>query len=584
MKLIFRIAFRNLVRQKRRNILLGTGIAFGIMVLFISQSYTKGLSDILINSFISSIFGHIQINTTEKTDRSIPILRDKYAVLETIHRTLDNVDYCWESVSTLTRAVGKGTGALMLVVGVEKSNAAFLSSLTLVDGDIHAFTEETTDTPIILYSPKAEELNVKAGDTVNIKLTTIYGQIQSARMTVAAVVKPENIFMTMAGFISLDTIKSLLGYRPHETPRINIVMKHISKPEETVVQADRLHEAFAPKPVLFNLTLAGRHGKTGAIAGALHIQPEMNAFFMSEFNLPPGIGDTFSSDTAAVIIGKGTADRLKAGVNDKITLSYDTKFNDLNAPDAVFTVRGVIDEASGVYDGTIFFNVSGFYDFYAEHLPRDATGDDPGRDLKMQKALMSAIVYDKTLLNRPANSKEWKELQRSIGKYRKPGSLMYITSMNETAEDVLKIESVLNLICIVTVMILFTIILTGSVNALRMTIRERTREIGTIRSIGMQKNHVVGIFVIESALLSMFASVAGTGGAIVVMSLLSMIPLQVDNLFSMLIDNGSLHFLPELKTGIADIILTVTVTVLTIWFPAKKAAAMSITEALSCYE
>ncbi|WP_300671394.1 ABC transporter permease [Desulfoluna sp.] len=584
MKLIFRIAFRNLIRQKRRNLLLGTGIAFGIMILFISQSYTKGLSDILINSFISSVFGHIQVNATEKSDRSIAIIRDKDAVLETIHQTLDDVNYCWESVSTLTRTIGNGSGALMLVVGIEKHNGDFLRSLNVAEGDIRDFTEERTDTPIILYAPKAEELNVKTGETVNMKLTTIYGQVQSTRATVAAIVKPENIFMTMAGFIPLDTLKSLLGYRPHETSRINIVLNHIRKPEETVAQADRLHRAFKPKPVFFNLTLTGRHGQTQALAGGLQTQPEITPLFLEEFNLPTDMADTFSADAMSVIIGKGIADTLQEEVNGTLTLSYHTKFDGPHAPDAVFTIRGVIDEPSGAYADVAFFNVSGFYPIYSEDLPRVISGNDQVNDLTTRDPLRMALAYDKMLLKRPADSREWKKLLRQINKHRGPGTLMHITSMNETAEDVLKIESALNLICIITVIILFMIILTGTVNALRMTLRERTREIGTIRSIGMQKKHVVRLFVIESGLLALFASAAGTAGALLLMFLLTKISFQVDNLFSLLIDNGHLHFLPDLTTGLVNIILTVAVTVFTIWFPVKKAVGTSITGALSCYE
>ena len=66
------------------------------------------------------------------------------------------------------------------------------------------------------------------------------------------------------------------------------------------------------------------------------------------------------------------------------------------------------------------------------------------------------------------------------------------------ASEVLKLEQVLNLITIIAVLILFFIILIGVVNTLRMTIRERTREIGTIRAIGMQKKDVRNVFILES--------------------------------------------------------------------------------------
>lgn len=584
MRLLFRIAFRNLIRQKRRNTLLGTGIAFGVMVLFMSQSYTKGLSDLLINSFIASVFGHVQVSATEKTHRTVSIIRDKAALLGTIPKALDRVDYCWESVSTLARAVGNGSGALMLVVGVEKNNGAFLRTLTPVDGDPRAFTQERPSPPIILYAPKAEELKVKAGDTINLKLTTIHGQIQSARMTVAAIVKPENVFMTMAGFIPLGTLKGLLGYRPWETARINIVLHRIESPDETAVQADRLHQALAPRPLCFSATLAGPRGQADAMAAGLAPHPELPALFASEFGLPADTAEAFSKDPDAVLIGQGVAEALQEGTSGKLRLRYITKFDGPHTPEAVFTVRGVIQGEAGAYADTVFFNATGLYRFYPAHLPGDAIPIDPADALKHRLAPMPAVVRDKTLLERPADSRQWRALQRTVAKHRPPALLMQITSMKETAEGVLKVESALNLICLLTVAVLFAIILTGSVNALRMTIRERTREIGTVRSIGMQKHHVVRLFVMETGLLALFAALAGIALALLAMSLLSQVPFQVDNLFSMLMDKGHLRFMPELTTGLADVLITVAVTVLSAWFPARKAANMSIPEALSRHE
>ena len=41
----------------------------------------------------------------------------------------------------------------------------------------------------------------------------------------------------------------------------------------------------------------------------------------------------------------------------------------------------------------------------------------------------------------------------------------------------------------------------GILNTLAIAIRERTREIGTLRAIGMQRRKVLWLFVLETALL-----------------------------------------------------------------------------------
>lgn len=56
MGLIFRLSLRNLFRQKRRNLLLGIGISFGMMILVVANSFSHGLVDVLINDIRIQIF------------------------------------------------------------------------------------------------------------------------------------------------------------------------------------------------------------------------------------------------------------------------------------------------------------------------------------------------------------------------------------------------------------------------------------------------------------------------------------------------------------------------------------------------
>jgi len=57
--------------------------------------------------------------------------------------------------------------------------------------------------------------------------------------------------------------------------------------------------------------------------------------------------------------------------------------------------------------------------------------------------------------------------------------------------------------------ILLTIIAVGIMNTLWIAIRERTREIGTLRAIGMQRTRVLAMFLVEAFSLSVMAAAAG---------------------------------------------------------------------------
>ncbi|MEM9283362.1 MAG: FtsX-like permease family protein [Verrucomicrobiota bacterium] len=58
-------------------------------------------------------------------------------------------------------------------------------------------------------------------------------------------------------------------------------------------------------------------------------------------------------------------------------------------------------------------------------------------------------------------------------------------------------------------MIIFTIVTASVVNTTGMAVVERTKEIGTLRAIGLKRPGVVVLFAIESALLGIIGSMVG---------------------------------------------------------------------------
>ena len=64
--------------------------------------------------------------------------------------------------------------------------------------------------------------------------------------------------------------------------------------------------------------------------------------------------------------------------------------------------------------------------------------------------------------------------------------------------------------------ILIAIVVTGIMNTMWIAIRERTREIGTLRAIGMHRRGILSMFLFESLLLGLGSAVAGAiAGAII---------------------------------------------------------------------
>jgi putative ABC transport system permease protein len=69
-------------------------------------------------------------------------------------------------------------------------------------------------------------------------------------------------------------------------------------------------------------------------------------------------------------------------------------------------------------------------------------------------------------------------------------------------------------------LIVIAVIMVGLFVSLSVAVRERTREIGTMRAMGMQRTSVVALFVLEGLLLALMASAAGACAATVLCTLL----------------------------------------------------------------
>ena len=202
-----------------------------------------------------------------------------------------------------------------------------------------------------------------------------------------------------------------------------------------------------------------------------------------------------------------------------------------------------------------------------------------------KNAIYNVLSSQWTLLPRARSTEELTRRQKDIGQKNYRGTTVDVRTMYESASAVLSLEYALNLITLIAVMVLFFIILIGVINTLRMTVKERTREIGTIRAIGMQKKDVRLSFMLETFFLTLFSSIAGTVMAFVAMKGLSMIKIDAaGNPLGMLLVNEHLYFAPTALSVTMYILLILAIAVVTAYFPARKAADLSAADALRHYE
>jgi putative ABC transport system permease protein len=126
--------------------------------------------------------------------------------------------------------------------------------------------------------------------------------------------------------------------------------------------------------------------------------------------------------------------------------------------------------------------------------------------------------------------------------------------------------------------IVLTVVVMSVANSMGMTVIERTREIGTLRAIGLKRSGVVRLFTMESMLLTLIGCAAGLLITLVVRwgvnaADISYIPPNSAGRVPLLID------LDILRTLFTFLLMGVVGT-LAAWMPARRAAQKDIIDAL----
>lgn len=577
MGLIYRLSLRNLLRQKKRNLLLGIGIAFGMMILVVANSFSHGMVDVLIKDIVSNAFGHLVVQASQGNS-SYTMIRDKERIMQVVKANIKSEDLVGvgENLGMFCQAVGNGASDNIMVVGVSVQSAKerkefFNDFFTLKQGNFDEYFSKNIEYPVIISEQTAKSLNVKVHDAIKIRLPMVTGQLQTAQLVVVAIANANNSFMNVVAFMDGDRVKSLLGYKPWESASLHITLKDPARTAKKY--ADILHEKLQPGL----LSISGNVNHQACPLFAFKNDEASKSVLRRNIRIVSGDADlAFSKD--GVLIPLGLARKLNLRPGDSFSYEYPTKYRGLYQEN--LKVSAIYDSSTKLGSDLILVNGERIYDTYDKYLPQTAAVDP----VSPKDPLHAVLATEWKLLPRCKDSTELQKLSKEERRIKTDQSKFSVVTMYEGASDILNLEGVLNLITVIAVMVLFFIILIGVINTLRMTVRERTREIGTIRAIGMQKNDVRNLFIMETLQLTAISCVAGFVLGLGVMWILGSITFNTDSALSMILKNKHLFFKLDPVGLVTNFLLIMVIAGVTAYFPARRAAKLSAMEALRHYE
>lgn len=588
MKFIIIMAFRNLFRQKGRSILIGLGIYVSTIFLIMGYSFNKGMFKNIIKNYVdTNITGHIKVNITEKnSENNIAIVRDRKKIAYIIKTELPDVKEVKESLIIPAYAMVNGKGSRIGLAGIQAVSPDEIHSMEVVEGDLEKFFNSGIENPLILEYKRAKALKVHTGDIVRIRLSTVYGQVQTAQLNLVATVKLTNVQMAsfFQGILPFERLKEIAGYRPYEAQSLNIVLKYLKESGDMVHFADRISRILKPAPAYIEGEFSSKTSENNGILTGIQSDRVSVEQYYRQINLLDGEMDLFEKGKGKVHITRSLAERLNLKPGSAMKLSYQTKFDKKNII-LNFKVAGIIEDPDIGSSAAAFIDDESFFKTYLNDLPENDIGIKSGRLFNPESPLVTCLAHSWKLAKRTYSANEYNKKQREIRKSSYIGSILDVVTMQEPLESVFIMEPVQEAVIIFIMLIVLLIILVGIVNTTRMNIRERTKEIGTVRAIGMQRKTVVRILIMEMEILCVLTILPGIFSAWGLMELIShiRIPSNDVNLSTILI-NGRLAFQSPIGLIAANMLLITLMSFLAVYFPVKKAVKKPVTDALGHYE
>lgn len=160
------------------------------------------------------------------------------------------------------------------------------------------------------------------------------------------------------------------------------------------------------------------------------------------------------------------------------------------------------------------------------------------------------------------------------------GRQFVITNINNELGSFKSIFTTVQYVAIGFFVVLLLVIMVGITNTFRIVVYERTREIGTMRALGMQRGSVRSIFLFEALFLSLGGVTAGFALASLILFVLGRINWNVMTEVSYFFDSGRLLVTIDPVQFLVTVLIVSGLTLLAALIPARRAARLEPAHAL----
>ena len=305
-------------------------------------------------------------------------------------------------------------------------------------------------------------------------------------------------------------------------------------------------------------------------------------FLRDRLVLRAGSVEQLLAERQAVVLNENVAAQLDVAVGDTLLVQSQTATGQQNVGEFLLAATTV---DAGVFSGITAYAHRSYVNELLDVAP-DAyltlgilLDDLEAIDAEADR-LYAALAAELELVPRFTGQDGFREVRRELLQAEWEGTRYQLSTINDFLGGIDDVARAVVITGVVVALILFLIVAVGITNTFRMVVYERTREIGTMRALGLQRSQTRRLFLTEAVLLALGSTVAGLALAAVARFFLQSIDWGRDTPFFIFLDDGHLSFPVDPAVLAAYLAAVVAVSLIAALFPANRAARQDPATAL----
>jgi putative ABC transport system permease protein len=320
------------------------------------------------------------------------------------------------------------------------------------------------------------------------------------------------------------------------------------------------------------------------------VDTTLDAALKGQLQFVSGSWNDFAATSNGVILPKDVADYFSLSVDDEVVMASRTRFGAFNT--GTLKVKGIYESANFFIQSLVLCQFPFIQNLDLAEKNTASTlylyfPETTGMNQKRTQ-LSAELVRRGFEVNKPADASAAIDAVSSASPTYKvdtsgaDSNRLTLSTLDEAVSIVKIITSAVNAVGgLVGLIMLFIIAVSIFIN-LRMTINERLREIGTMRTIGLGSAGITSMFIVENVILALLFSLIGVAAALVVaVVFVTLVPLPASGAVSLFLDKGHLVLIPRAVDAAGVVLVIAAFSALFSFFPARHGGKIRPVDALT---